>query len=124
MKPEEIKEIEERIRKATPSPWVPTYDWYNGPLPMVCREEIKPPFGDHEYIVASSPDNEDTNVIACTDIPEGNQEEQAFANIEFIAHARQDIPKLLAYIRFLEEEKRRLEKRFLTLRLDSRRRTD
>ena len=94
---DELKRIEERAEKATKGSW--------------CYEEC-----GETFVVGTAFDENDQPVrgraneidIPGTHIAElelleapGNQE----ADARFIAHAREDIPALLAYIRELEEER-------------------
>ena len=93
MKEEELKEIEERCNKATPGPWRACHEgtcscsqiWSQSadvPVAEVTRGE----WGD-------------------TGLPYGKIPEKiAESNSLFITHAREDIPKLLGYIKELQHE--------------------
>jgi hypothetical protein len=70
--PEELTAIRKRAEKATPGPWRYILD-------------------DHEELVTSV-DVTDTVVETYA------RDEESDANIEFIAHAREDIPRLFAEI--------------------------
>lgn len=86
MTPERLAEIEARAEAATEGPWK---CWNGWPAkPMAC-ERIGPDGGGGLHGV---PD-----IHGCVE------------DLEFAAHARQDIPDLLAYLRELEEETKRLE---------------
>ncbi len=93
MTPEELKEIEERCAKATPGPWKACHGgtcscsqiWSQStdvPVAEVTRGE----WGDPGLPYGKIP------------------EEIAQANSLFIAHAREDVPKLLEYIKELQYE--------------------
>ncbi len=83
MSDKELREIEERVNKATPGPWRRgTYNvWADGERPL--------------------------RFICDTDTADAVRErflmDQDDANCTFIAHARQDIPSLLETIRELQE---------------------
>ena len=86
MTPEELQEIEERCNRATPGPWTnerPTKDqetgFYKGVA--ICG------FGGKTGVFANPP---------------GGQ--SPFNDAVFVAHAREDIPKLIAYIKELQYE--------------------
>jgi BMFP domain-containing protein YqiC len=79
---EQLREIEERVNKATPGPWrLGTYNvWADGERPprLIC---------DADTALA---------------VRERFMMDQDDANSDFIAHARQDTPSLLATIRELQ----------------------
>ena len=93
MTPEELKEIEDRCNKATPGPWKACHEgvcscsqvWSQSadvPVAEVARGE----WGDPGFPYG--------------EIPEKISE----TNSLFIAHAREDIPKLLSYIKELKSQ--------------------
>ena len=82
MTPEELKAIEERCNKATPGPWTvdehwDTYIW--GPNKEMIAQKIVDIRGVGERLPIKE-------------------------NMEFVAHSREDVPALLAYIEELEYE--------------------
>lgn len=81
MTEEELKAIEERANAATPGPWSVEYKNAHGP-------EI----GSYRYAVGIHPALEDWQTPTTEDS-------------EFIAHAREDVPKLVAEVRRLRHEK-------------------
>jgi hypothetical protein len=111
---EEVKEIRERAEKATPGPWTNEYEfkdartWENGRC-YQCDEglelvaECETPYGRKEH--THKEPSEKKNALFSTDTMKDilfgdgwevdswgvNKQEDA----EFIAHAREDIPKLL-----------------------------
>ena len=93
MTPEELKAIENRCNKATPGPWKACHDgtcecsqiWSQSadvPVAEVTRGE----WGDPGLPYGKIP------------------EKIAEANSLFISHAREDVPKLLEYIKELEHK--------------------
>ena len=99
MTPEELKEIEERCNKATPGPWRACHEgvcscsqvWSQSvdvPVAEVARGE----WGDPGFPYGEIP------------------EKIAKSNSLFITHAREDIPKLLSYIKELESRIREHER--------------
>jgi hypothetical protein len=89
----EIKAIEDRIDAASPGPWISCHadkcldNW------PICPS-LGVDFDGHEYAVS-------TDHVHASQMGAGG----AKADSEFIAHARLDVLKLLAYIRFLRVEK-------------------
>lgn len=98
MTPEELKEIEERCNKAKPGPWsVFSIDYWEGeehPSPQIWANSPEVPIA--EVIKGEWGDAG----IFCGKI----SKKSAKANSLFIAHAREDIPKLLGYIKELQHE--------------------
>ena len=82
MTPEELKEIEERCNKATPNPTLTRYDHGGG------RSYVSLPSGGVDLVADYYGEGPDR---------------------EFYYHSREDIPKLLSYIKELES---RLPRRF------------
>lgn len=85
MTPEELKEIEERCNKATPGPW------YFHPGDSYCAFPSIMTRNKH-FLVFDIADD------APTEFP--GRDEDA----DFVAHARDSIPSLLAYIKELESQ--------------------
>lgn len=94
MTEQELAEITERASKATPGPWWHKDGW-EGAMP-----------GDEWYVYQEQPLGE---IICCP--CRSNPSE---ANAEFIAHAREDIPALLAEVRRLRELEARAMDHLLT----------
>jgi|GEM_PF-1330345 len=105
-----LREIEERVIKATPGPWY--------------AHNLDDDMSMNVFLVATTPEEPDPwwdgeeeakKVVAITllqsprvaDVADGRWEE----NAGFIAHAREDVPWLLSLIREREEENRRLRER-------------
>ena len=86
MTPEELKAIENRCNKATPGPW------YFHPGDSYCAFPSIMTRNKH-FLVFDIADD------APTEFP--GRDEDA----DFVAHAREDIPKLLSYIKKLEDQK-------------------
>jgi len=88
---EQLREIEERVNKATPGPWrLGTYNvWADGERPprLIC---------DADTALA---------------VRERFMMDQDDANSDFIAHARQDTPSLLSIVRELQAQVKELETR-------------
>ncbi|MFF1917477.1 hypothetical protein ACFVYE_39230 [Streptomyces sp. NPDC058239] len=97
---EELADIEERTEATTPGPWhvrILDDDWAMnlvavGTVPDTGRGERWPDF-DHHQIVAATLVQQPRYV----DVADGRWDE----NAQFIANARQDIPRLIAEIRRL-----------------------
>jgi hypothetical protein len=100
---EELKAIAERVERATPGPWA---EEYQNEIPddvRVCRRGLA--------------DDDTIGCIGCLALMGDYNEEEAEwtpetimqwrADANFIAHARADIPALLAHIAELEEVKRK-----------------
>ena len=77
MTPEELKEIEERCNKATPNPTLTRYDHGGG------RSYVSLPSGGVDLVADYYGEGPDR---------------------EFYYHSREDIPKLLSYIKELESQ--------------------
>lgn len=100
----DLDAIEARANRATPGPW--------------------DAIGPYEVHVLAACDCEPEG--ACGDCEDGgfavcsfneHMRERAFANFEFIAHARTDIPALIARVRELEAEVERMRPWYPTPRL-------
>jgi hypothetical protein len=87
MTPEEISEIEARAEAATPGPWEGSsaFRWY--------------PHKDVEPLIGVLGPNDENAVCWVPD-----EWDQWEANNSFIAHAREDIPKLMAEVRRQKKE--------------------
>lgn len=84
MTPERLADIEARDKAATEGPWVGRHGdvWIEGGLT------------NRDQIARVSLAGKDSDTF--------------WANVDFIAHARQDIPDLIAYIRELEADQKEL----------------
>lgn len=102
-----LREIEERVSKATPGPWYahnPDDDYSANVFLVAITPEEPNPWWDGP--------SESQKVVAITltqfprlaSVADGRWEE----NAGFIAHAREDVPWLLSLLREREEENRRL----------------
>lgn len=120
MTPERLAEVAEREQRATNGPWLHEIDlrWSQQAITgkTIEREAWDVTYGHEQFFRG-----EDCYVLAMNI---STEEDGAF-----IAHARTDIPDLLAYVRQLEADKARLEarnaeleRRFQTMALDARRR--
>lgn len=89
MSDDELRAIEERAEKATPPPWRPTF-WANG-TNMVMHPELP------GVAIASF-----TNTFIPANGFHDDDLDQMAANADFTWHAREDIPKLIAEIRRLQ----------------------
>jgi hypothetical protein len=93
-----LDEIEARVNAATPEPWVtdtshgPYEVSVNGPVPIPCHHE--PPQDEYSVMFQT-----------CHDYTF----EQSKKNLVFIAHARSDIPALIAEVRRLRKIVRALD---------------
>src|SRR4051812_15584044 len=84
MSAEELAEIAQRVGYATEGPWEhETEDFDKGPDTVLANDEIL--------------------------LTTANGGTEAWWNAEFIAHSREDIPRLLAHIAALEERARHFE---------------
>ncbi len=84
MNEQELAQIEERAAKATPGPWEMEIDWryeYYSTFSWACGPETT---------------------------AQDDDENQASSDADFIAHAREDIPALIAEVRRLTAENARL----------------
>ena len=91
MKPSTLQEIQSRLEATTPGPWKA---WIEGRDHWVGESFIITGFAEGEDIWGEKR-GEDFSLTGAT-----------IADIDFIAHARQDIPALLAYIAELEDRLR------------------
>ena len=84
MTPEELKEIDKRATEATPAPWrVNQIAGYTVDQIHACSEGE--PFSNQNYVATAEGPNYSKDAV-------------------FIAHARTDVPALLAHIRELQEK--------------------
>lgn len=90
-----LAEIEARANAATPGPWSPAP--YSGADP-------------HDRIVVGSNNDWLLNVGALVHEAISPKNPQEYADAEFIAHARTDVPALVAEVRRLREREAALEK--------------
>lgn len=91
MTEEQLREIEARAAAATQGPWFEQYEYDGGRTVAMIRST------DTTFCV---------NRAAHVD---GNPCEQMLANGIFIAHAREDVPALVAEVRLLQEHIRGLK---------------
>ena len=97
---ETLKAIEERCEAATPGPWR-TEDCYSGVTTnVVCADRRTHGYGCGNDFICDLNDGEYHAYMSI-----GEQK----ANAEFIAHAREDLPRLLAAYRELKSENERLK---------------
>lgn len=89
MTPEQLAEIEARAAAATPGPWEVA--------------EAGGPRGTDEYFVRMGEDDAYSDVAIAADIFDPIYNEISQANASFIAHARADVPALVAEVRRLQE---------------------
>ncbi len=87
MTTDRLKEIRERAEKATKGPWRCDVDIFND------DGEVEASVHDEEISMLFT---EGTGVMGGEDCWTKARESQAFRNAEFIAHAREDVPFLLA----------------------------
>jgi hypothetical protein len=83
--PEQLAEIEDRARSATPGPWASGHKSWAGENAVL------------SIILNGLP-------VAICGEETANTEHPASADAEFIAHARQDVPALVAEVRRLQDE--------------------
>lgn len=90
---DELAAMERRIAAAAPAPW---HEWL----------ETRDCTGGESYIVVT-PDSDEDNEIYFSRFVGGRElkspNAELDADIDFIAHARQDMPRLIAEIRRLRE---------------------
>ncbi len=91
MTAERLEEIEAREQKAAAGPWL-----MRMPPGSVFPQVVRNNPGAHN---GQSPI---TSTFTGTDDPSDEGTPARRANAEFVAHARQDVPALLAYVRLLE----------------------
>lgn len=114
LSPERLAEIRERAAAATPGPWG-TYDDGTG------RYDIAAELQDtgHGFTcrrqVAQTVDEPIDNDPAHRDWDADEDDDQIFADAEFIAHAREDLPALLAEVERLRSDRDRFADRVDTL---------
>lgn len=101
MSPEQLAEIEARAAAATPGPWE-----------VAGAGGLR---GTDEYFVRMGEDDAYNDVAIASDIFDPIYNEISKANAAFIAHARADVPALVAEVRRLRKENEDLA-RELTLR--------
>ena len=91
MTDERLKEIQERLEKATPGPW----RWEAG---MMAEGSERTYAGYPQRVVANNPDPDDgTYPVLVAELYEGHEDEPP-PNCTFITNAISDIPFLLAEI--------------------------
>lgn len=106
MTAERIAEIKAREGKATPGPWVAN-EYASG-----VDLGYKP---DHERTWGYGCGNDFVCDLNDGEYHEYCSQEEQRANAEFITHARQDIPDLLAEVERLRAENKRLERQVMQL---------
>ena len=99
MTPERLAEIRARVEAATPGPWQ-WVNWANDipehPADWLVSPPETRPHGPSEWF----PDLQNLLIHAPTDA----DAELTLADRSFVAHAREDVPALLAYIAELEDQ--------------------
>lgn len=91
----ELDGIERRASQATPGPWVP---W------LESREGI----GGESFIELGADGVDDLQMyVAYSPARPAGPDAATDADLDFIAHARQDVPRLVAEVRRLRDELRR-----------------
>ena len=96
MTDEELREIEERAKAASKGPWIP---WGGEGWPKGWEHFS----GSKDHTGIGWPVRDDMNMLVCV------VEEDRTADQQFIAHSRQDIPRLIEEIRRLREENEELK---------------
>lgn len=85
-----LEEIEAREQATTKGPWV------------MSRDEMTAAFGQHRYVVAGTATDDRQKLKDWRLLVEGMHGADSVHDAEFIAHAREDIPWLVARVKELE----------------------
>jgi hypothetical protein len=86
MSEEELEAIGARAAAATPGPWA------------MSRDEMSAGFGKHRYVVVGTTTADGQRAVDWRLLVEGMRGADAVHDAEFIAHARTDVPALLAEV--------------------------